>query len=72
MTSSHKPVKIIERKQRDIRLAGNLVPSGKTAQQIEREVVRTVKSWIDGRRKVMEKFAAADTARDLPRLEGNS
>ena len=71
MTSSHKPVRIIQRKQRDIPLAGNLVPSEKTAQQIEREMVRTVKSWIDDRRKVMEKFAAAGPASGLVILESN-
>lgn len=48
MTSSHKPIKIIERKQRESSLADETV---KTARQIERELVKTVKSWIDGRRK---------------------
>jgi len=54
MTSSHKPVRIIERKQREAPVANKAVPLEKTAEQIEREIVRTVKSWIDGRRKVTE------------------
>jgi len=65
MTLSHKPVRIIERKQREIPVANKVVPLEKTAEQIEREMVRTVKSWIDGRRKVMEEFAAADPAKRL-------
>jgi len=51
MTSSHKPIKIIERKQRESSVADETVPFEKTARQIERELVKTVKSWIDGRRK---------------------
>lgn len=71
MTSSHKPVRIIERKQREIPVANKAIPLEKTAEQIEREMVRTVKSWIDGRRKVREKFAAAGPASGLLILGSN-
>ncbi len=71
MTSSHKPVRIIERKQREIPVANKAVPLEKTAKQIEREIVRTVKSWIDGRRKVGENFAAAGRASGLLILASN-
>ncbi|HEY8187568.1 MAG TPA: hypothetical protein VIF64_15960 [Pyrinomonadaceae bacterium] len=71
MTSSHKSVRIIERKQREIPVANKTVPLEKTAEQIEREMVRTVKSWIDGRRKVREKFAAAGSANGLLILGSN-
>ena len=63
MPSSHKPVRIIERKQREIPLANKAVPLEKTTQQLEREMVKTVKSWIDDRRKIMEPFAAESPAR---------
>ena len=69
--TSHKPIKIIERKQREIPLPSNAVPLEKTAQQVEREIVKTVKSWIDGRRKVMENFAAAGPASGLLSLGSN-
>jgi len=75
MTSSHKPVRIIEREQREIPVANKAVPLEKTAEkttrQIEREMVRTVKSWIDARRKVMKKFAAAGPASGLPGFGSN-
>ena len=68
MTSAHKPIRIIERKQRELAVEGTGVRAEKTAQQIERERVRTVKSWIDGRRKVVEEFVAANTTAGLLRL----
>jgi hypothetical protein len=72
MTSSHKPVRIIGRKPAgEIPVANNAVPLEKTAEQLEREMVRSVKSWIDGRRKVMEKFAAAGPASGLLILGSN-
>jgi hypothetical protein len=52
MTSSHKPIRIIDRRQREISVADQAIPLQKTAQQLEREMVRTVKSWIDSRRKI--------------------
>ena len=51
MTLSPKPIKIIERKQRENLVADETVPFEKTAQQLERELVKTVKSWIKVRRK---------------------
>jgi len=60
MTSPHKRIRIIERKQREISVANKAGPFEKTAQQIERELVRTVKSWIDGRRKVLVNLTVAD------------
>ena len=70
MTSSHKSIKIIERKQRENSVADETVPFEKTAQQIERELVKTVKSWIDARR-VMEKSAAGSTVSRLLQLRDN-
>ena len=71
MTSSHKPVRIIKRKQREIPVANKAVSLEKTAGQLEREMVRTVESWIDGRRKAMEEFAAAGPGSGLLILGSN-
>jgi hypothetical protein len=68
MTSARKPVRIIEKKHREIARADEAFPFEKTTQQKEREMVRTVKSWIDGRRKVVDELVAANTAGILLRL----
>jgi hypothetical protein len=70
MTSSHKPIKIIARKQRE-NCADETAPFEKTARQMERELVNTVKSWIDARRSGMEEFAASNPASRLLQLRDN-
>jgi hypothetical protein len=72
MISTDKPVRIIESKQRELlSVKGKVVPLAKTERQIEREMVQTVASWIDERRKVVKEFARSNGAGGLLRLSIN-
>jgi hypothetical protein len=69
MPSAYKSIRIIERKQREfLPVECKVVPLAKTEQQIEREMVQTVESWIDERRAAVKEFARSNSATGLRRL----
>jgi len=66
MLSGDKSVRIIRRKQRErLSVEVKVVPAARTERQIEREMLQTVGSWIDERRKVVKEFAQSNSARAL-------
>ena len=72
MISTHKPVRIIERKQRVLlSVEGKVVPLAKTERQIEREMAQRVASWIDERREVVKEFTRSNGAGSLLSLSIN-
>jgi hypothetical protein len=72
MISADKPVRIIERKQRELLSVEVMeVPLATTERQIERELAQKVASWIDERRRVVKEFARSNGAGGLLRLSIN-
>jgi hypothetical protein len=71
MPSSNKSVRIIERKQREASVAGEVVPLAKTERQIEREMALTVASWIKERREGVKELAQSDCAGGLFHTRSN-
>ncbi len=72
MISTDKPIRIIERKQRELHsVEVRLVPLAKSARQIEREMAQKVASWIEERREVVKEFARSNGAGGLLRLSIN-
>ena len=71
MISSHKPVRIIERKRRVLPVEGKVLTIAKTQRETEREMAQIVSSWIDERREVVKEFARSNSARSLLRLRSN-
>jgi hypothetical protein len=69
MISTNKPVRIIERKQRELlSVEDKVAPLAKTERQIEREMAQRVAAWIDERREVVKEFARSNGAGGLLRL----
>jgi hypothetical protein len=63
MPSAFKSVRVIAKKQRELRQPGSpLVPLAKTEHQIEREIAQTVASWIDERRGGAQEFVRFNSA----------
>ena len=66
MSSVNKSVRVVARKQREpLHLESPVVPLAKTEHQIEREIARTVASWIDERREGAKEFLRSNSAMGL-------
>ena len=59
MPLAQTSVRVISRKQRE---TGDSVSPAKTDREVEREIVRTVASWIKERRTAVKEFARANSA----------
>ena len=59
MPLAQTSVRVISRKQRK---TGDSVSPAKTDREVEREIVRTVASWIKERRTAVKEFARANSA----------
>ena len=72
MISTDKPVRIIERKRRELlSVESKVLPLAKNARQIEREMAQKVASWIDERREVVKELARSKGAGGLLPLSIN-
>jgi hypothetical protein len=60
-----KPVRIIERKERQITIELAVIPPAKTERQLQRDMERTVTAWIFDRREVVREFTRSDIVRGL-------
>jgi hypothetical protein len=67
MPLAYKSVRVIARKPRELIQPESPVapPPVKTEQQIEREITRTVASWIDERREAAKEFVRTNSAGGL-------
>lgn len=64
MALTQRSVRIISRRQREsCSVRGEVVTLVKTKRQLEREMVQTVASWIDERRKAVKQLAGSNTAK---------
>jgi hypothetical protein len=62
MPSAYKSVRVVSRKRRElIQVDDPVAPPEKTEHQIEREMARTVASWIDERREAAEEFVRSNS-----------